>query len=407
MYLWQGKATGVIRVMDELAIRLAADEETAPDFVIWDEAQQLFVRLDFTEMLIRRQHNHKLPASPKTETKAALNIPMRVGGFRVPLSRTARRLTARKVRPRAYPKSAVRFKPGSILFIPHGGVWSSKEYARTVLRLQAGKSIKLVPVVCDMCPVLCPQVCSKGVRSTFTSYMTKVLPKADLALCISRNTARDARKWARTLNVAGLPTKVFRLGDEIDGCEGVKPKGFRAARGFCLCVGTIEARKNHASLYYAYKLAKARNIKLPDLVIVGRKGWLADDIYEIMTTDPDTKHKLKFIHDASDEELIWLYKNADFTVYPSFYEGWGLPVAESLLHGVPCLASGTSSIPEIGGDLVDYFSPYSAEEIMIKMNRFASDRRLLESRRRRIDKDYRPTSWDDTYRQVLSALRGL
>jgi glycosyltransferase involved in cell wall biosynthesis len=111
------------------------------------------------------------------------------------------------------------------------------------------------------------------------------------------------------------------------------------------------------------------------------------------------------MHDASDSELVWLYENAKFSVYPSFYEGWGLPVAESLIRGVPCVASNTSSIPEIAGDLVDYFSPYSPEEIMEKINRLSGSPKLLGQKSRKIKTGYKATSWDDSYKQVLAALK--
>ena len=133
---------------------------------------------------------------------------------------------------------------------------------------------------------------------------------------------------------------------------------------FLLCVGTIEVRKNHALLYSTYKLADERGIELPPMVIVGRRGWLSEDIYEVMTHDPQTRAKFVFLHDATDEELAWLYRHCEFTVYPSFYEGWGLPIGESLAYGVPCVASRTSSMPEVAGELIPYFSPSSADECL-------------------------------------------
>ena len=95
-----------------------------------------------------------------------------------------------------------------------------------------------------------------------------------------------------------------------------------------------------------------------------RRGWLSEDIYEVMTHDPQTRATFVFLHDATDEELAWLYRHCEFTVYPSFYEGWGLPIGESLAYGVPCLASRTSSMPEVAGELIPYFSPSSADECL-------------------------------------------
>jgi glycosyltransferase involved in cell wall biosynthesis len=131
---------------------------------------------------------------------------------------------------------------------------------------------------------------------------------------------------------------------------------------------------------------------------------MAGDIYQLMTNDPDTKNKFRFLHNASDDQLSWLYKNALFSIYPSFYEGWGLPIAESLLRGTPCLASETSSMPEIAGELVDYFSPYSPEQIKNKIEAYIDDPEMLKARRKQIKEDYKATTWDTTYKQVTDFL---
>jgi len=236
--------------------------------------------------------------------------------------------------------------------------------------------------------------------------MKEMLPKSDLVLSISQNTADDAKKWLASVDAA-LPAKssVFRLGDEIGEGKSLKPK-VTIPNDFLLCVGTIEARKNHTCLYYAYKLAAEKGIDLPSVVIVGRKGWQADDIYEVMTTDPDMKDKFIFLHNASDTELTWLYSSAAFSVYPSFYEGWGLPVAESLLSGVPAVASNSSSIPEIAGDLVKYFSPNSPEELLGQLQKMTNKKTQTASRQA-IKNRYKATSWDQSYEEVLSSLTQL
>jgi glycosyltransferase involved in cell wall biosynthesis len=287
--------------------------------------------------------------------------------------------------------------------MPHGGVWESKKYIQRILNLQEQENVKLVPIVYDFCPVLTPQFCSKGIRIIFERYMKETLAKSNLVLAISDNTAADAKRWLTSLGHTLPPFKVFRLGDEIAGDKTVKPHD-TLPNEFIVCVGTIEARKNHMSLYYAYKLAAQRNINLPPIVIAGRKGWLAEDAYEIMNNDPTIKNKFIFLHGKSDQELAWLYEHSLFSIYPAFYEGWGLPVAESLLRGVPCIASNTSSIPEIAGEIIDYFSPYSPEEILQKISAYALDNNLRESAKKKIKQHYKPTRWDDSYTQVAQAL---
>jgi glycosyltransferase involved in cell wall biosynthesis len=134
---------------------------------------------------------------------------------------------------------------------------------------------------------------------------------------------------------------------------------------------------------------------------------MSGDVYELIKNDPDTKDKFIFLHNANDSQLAWLYAHAMFTVYPSFYEGWGLPIAESLLRGTPCLASETSSMQEIAGDLVPYFSPFSSDQIMNTIASYANDPKALKALKTRVAKEYKTTTWDMSYAEVADGIKKL
>lgn len=401
-YVWTGKVTGIIRVMDEVARRFNDNVEVSPQFIVWDEKTKFFRGVDFADLLERRRKDQLRKSLKVTPESTQTNRT----GFKIPLSRTFNKtlkyLPKRTVSTRR--SSRIRLEDNSLLFMPHGGVWASSSYRRTVIALQKEQHISLAMILYDLCPVISPQFCSEGIRRTFNQHMRTMLVKSDVVLAISENTAKDAKEWIRSIGAGSISrTSLFRLGDEISAGIGIQPHGIRNADKFVLCVGTIEARKNHTCLYYAYKLAAQRGIDLPPVIIAGRKGWLANDIYETMLSDPDAKDKFIFIHDASDKELTWLYENALFSVYPSFYEGWGLPVAESLLRGVPSIASNSSSIPEIAPNLVDYFSPYSPEELLYKMQAMSKQKAQV-TRRRQIKDCYKTTTWDESYEQIRKVL---
>jgi glycosyltransferase involved in cell wall biosynthesis len=128
-----------------------------------------------------------------------------------------------------------------------------------------------------------------------------------------------------------------------------------------LCVGTIEARKNPIYLFNIWKMmARSRRSKIPCLVFVGRKGWLVQDFMDQLEACNYLGGKILVVHNVTDVELDLLYRKCVLTAYPSFVEGWGLPVGESLAHGKICLCSATGGIPEVGGKLVDYIDPYDA-----------------------------------------------
>lgn len=256
-------------------------------------------------------------------------------------------------------------------------------------------------MVYDMLPIVTPQYSGHS-TAMLKNYSTQVYPLCDLIFSISEHTKEDVAKWLQNNSLLVPNISVVRLGDDFTRKETRKPN-VTLPKNYLLCVGTIEARKNHALLYYVYKLAKQRQIMLPKIVIVGRVGWLAEDIYKVITTDPDTKDDFIIMHGVDDNELSWLYENCLFTVYPSFYEGWGLPIAESIAHGKTVVASNTSSMPEIAGDLITYFTPASSEECL------ASIQNLLVSKNRQRATDklkaYRPYSWDQTYDIISTAIK--
>jgi glycosyltransferase involved in cell wall biosynthesis len=106
----------------------------------------------------------------------------------------------------------------------------------------------------------------------------------------------------------------------------------------------------------------------------------------------------------SDAELQQAYRSCLFTVFPSLSEGWGLPIAESLAHGKFCVASDRTSIPEVGGDLIDYFDPSDDDDAVAKIERPLLDPGYLTAREARVRAEYRPRTWTDCVHALISKL---
>ena len=144
------------------------------------------------------------------------------------------------------------------------------------------------------------------------------------------------------------------------------------------------------------KLAQLENKTIPQIVIVGKKGWLTEDLAHVIEKDPSIDGKLLWLSNLTDAELKWLYINCAFTIFPSICEGWGLPIAESLQNGKFCLASSVSSMLEIGTGLIDYFSPYDARSCLDKILKYSADEYYKQANAK-ISKAYKPYSWDESY----------
>ncbi|SUB16009.1 glycosyltransferase, MSMEG_0565 family [Pantoea agglomerans] len=127
-----------------------------------------------------------------------------------------------------------------------------------------------------------------------------------------------------------------------------------------------------------------------------------NDFITDLSLDPRIKGKIIQLNNISDPELTLLYKNAWFTLYPSLYEGWGLPVAESLAFGKYCLASSAASVPEVAGDLLDYIDPWDVLGWAEKIRYFIDNPDAIKQREKRIEAEYKSTKWSETAASVLN-----
>jgi glycosyltransferase involved in cell wall biosynthesis len=141
--------------------------------------------------------------------------------------------------------------------------------------------------------------------------------------------------------------------------------------GFWLSVGTLEPRKNHVRLIEAYRLLKAKLGTTFPLVLAGGQGWMMPHV-EKLTEGLAPGREIVLTGYASDDELQWLFANCFGFIYPSLFEGFGMPVLEALTLGAPVLCSNTTSLPEAAGDAALYFDPSDTESIANAMQRLGS-----------------------------------
>lgn len=410
---WEGKLTGVPRVISELASRFyqAGDFH----FVAWDNVGKSFNAVDFNPEA--SVDSGSLPSTDQSSPNQQLSGIIGLAKKAEQHSKIARGALSipKKIRQKSVTRPGVKKQVGTFkildddtLFVFADWHGSDPAFANRLVDLKS-RGVALAQISYDLLPIVTPQYSGHATQS-FTNYVNKVYPICNLIFSISKNTQQDISNYLSAKGLSVPPIKTFRLGDDFKQVNQSRPKDERFLNledenGFLICVGTIEARKNHTLLYYTYKLAKRRGVHLPKMVIVGRLGWLSSDIYEIMTKDPEVNDDFVFLHNINDEELAYLYGNCMFSVYPSFYEGWGLPIAESIARGVPVVASNSSSMPEIAGELIDYFDPYSPEDCLKAVQELLKPG-MLDKAKNRI-KAYKLVSWDQTYQEVKESIEDL
>lgn len=288
--------------------------------------------------------------------------------------------------------------------------WQSGENWRHALR---GKGVKIALMVHDLIQIINPEYIPGTDPMLFYKWLHSTLDTTDVYLANSQATATDLQAFLEHHDVT-RPLHVVPLAQHpLKPAPGAKrhthppagsdvpaiPEAYaRTARTwdmndkvrallkwpYVLCVGTMESRKNLWALAQAWqRLSRLPDIAMPKLVIAGRAGSFNDDFNKLMESTGNLGGWVEVINTASDHELDFLYRNCQFTVMPSFYEGWGLPIGESLSYGKTAVVSQTSSMPEVGLDLVEYCDPYDMASIEAACLRLIADpdhRKALEAK---------------------------
>ncbi len=178
-------------------------------------------------------------------------------------------------------------------------------------------------------------------------------------------------------------------------------KKYKIGSNYILFVGTLQPRKNIVKLIEAFSKLELKDL---ELVVVGKKGWLFEEILEA-PQKYGVEEKVKFVDFAPDEDLPSLYANAQLYVLPSLYEGFGLPVLEAMKYGCPVATSNVSSLPEAGGDAAVYFDPESSDDIAKTIEKVLKDKKLRDTMIKKGYEQVKKFSWEKAASETLSVLK--
>lgn len=180
-------------------------------------------------------------------------------------------------------------------------------------------------------------------------------------------------------------------------------KEFGIDKKFILFVGTLQPRKNIVGLVKAFAILPQKIKDEHQLVIVGKKGWLYEDILKSPSMY-GVENNTIFLDYVKDEDLPNFYKGAEVFVLPSLYEGFGLPILEAMRYGCPVITSNVSSMPEAGGDAALYFDPADIEDIKGKIEKVLTDTALRQKMIEKGKEHYKKFTWEKAAKQVLASV---
>lgn len=239
-------------------------------------------------------------------------------------------------------------------------------------------------------------------RWFLTLMMPRFLQAADAVIAVSECTKRDA------IRLYGVDeSKIRVIYEGVNPCFRLAPsEAISAVRQnhnlpehFILSVGTIEPRKNLNTLLAAYRALRHRGAEFK-LVIVGKKGWLYQGFFRRLR-ELGLEDEVIFPGFVPDDDLPALYSAADLFVFPSLYEGFGLPLLEAMACGTPVVTSDVSSLPEIVGDAAITVDPHKAEELAEAILRILEDPVLRVRLQNKGLARAKIFSWEDTAKKTL------
>lgn len=242
-------------------------------------------------------------------------------------------------------------------------------------------SCKSVITVFDMTFFTMPQLHLASKVVYFQKMIPAALKNADKIIAISKQTKNDI------ISISGVAEdkikviyigagKEFQVISDKDAVEGIKQK-YGLPKKYILFVGTIEPRKNIKGLIHAYAVLKKKGCE-HKLVIVGKRGWHYGDIFEAVKR-LKLNSDIIFTDYVSGQDIPFIYNGASIFAYPSFYEGFGIPVLEAMSCGVPVVTSNVSSLPEITGEAAVLIDPTDINEISISIDKILRDSELASS----------------------------
>lgn len=246
---------------------------------------------------------------------------------------------------------------------------------------------KKVTTVHDLVVFKYPETLHPKIVNAHTQRLTWVKKECDLIIAVSENTKKDL------VEILKIPEGKIRVIYEATNFKMPKER-FRLDKPYLLSVGTREPRKNLARLVAAYNKINTKDI---DLIIAGNYGWGVDVLDGI-----------KILGYVPPEKLAELYSGAEALVYPSLYEGFGIPILEAFNCGCPVITSNVSSMPEVGGKATIYVDPLDVDDITEKIN-YVLDLRSSK-RKTLIDLGFSQAqkfSWEKTAQKTIEAYESI
>jgi len=257
----------------------------------------------------------------------------------------------------------IHFKAGDIYFVLDSSWIYSIPEKLSHLKTYG---VKTGVMYYDLIPITHAKMCSVS-KDLFSEWVLETAKYSDFFACISNATKeslkRESAKLYPSREINDDITFSFRLGADISAYDAnYSPYDDTLLRVFndnhtYLTVSTVEPRKNHAMLLDAFDLLW-KNFPTTKLCFIGKEGWMIEEVVKRIRTHQKLNSNLFWLESVNDKDVQWAYRKAKCVLFPSFEEGFGLPIIEALNCGTPVVASDIPVFHEVAGDRIGYLDPH-------------------------------------------------
>jgi glycosyltransferase involved in cell wall biosynthesis len=312
---------------------------------------------------------------------------------------------------------AFRFCPGSFWLMFRGGPLARKDclnvFWSTAAMLPPGipKGVLKIVTVYDLVWLRFPHTMTSYNFYVHKLFAEKAIRAADLVIVISRSTGEEL---TRLLGIPAERIKVvypgiserYKPGDPDKAAEYISKK-YGVPHRYLAAVGTLEPRKNLGLLVKVLRILKAHGKQGCPVLIAGGSGWRNSEFFKEIQAAGLTEQEIRFLGYVPDEDLPLFYAGAQLFLFPSLYEGFGIPPLEAMACGAPVIASNAQCMPETLGDAAILESPASPECFARAVTRGLEDEDLRRDLRARGINRAQEFSWKKSAGQLIDAFSRL
>lgn len=292
------------------------------------------------------------------------------------------------------------------VFFDMDTVWKTRVRRSFLYPRLKSHGVELVVFMQDIIGVTHPQFCPTDDMLMFLDFVGAALAHADKIVVTSLATKHAIDKLCGELFVQTKDISIVPLGGNFtkgtrNGITSERLQKIIGAGKFLLMVGTVEPRKNHKLLLDAYD-AGLKDLGM-NLVIAGYPGWNMEKFFERLVSHKDYGSRIFYINGALDQEISDLYTNCFALAYPSYIEGYGLPIMEAFMRNVPVIAADTPINMEIGGEYAVYFEQDRPQKLTEKVKELLdNETNYLQMKERLLE--FVPPTWEQTADGLLEIL---